>query len=47
MLRDIAVLTGATVITEELGYKLENARVDLLGRAKTIIATKESTTIIG
>lgn len=47
MLRDIAVLTGATVITDELGYKLENARVDLLGRAKTVISTKESTTIIG
>lgn len=47
MLRDLAVLTGATVITDELGYKLENASIDHLGRAKTVIATKSDTTIIG
>lgn len=47
MLKDIAVLTGATVITDELGYKLENASMDHLGRAKTVIAKKDNTTIIG
>ncbi len=46
MLRDIAVLTGATLITDETGYKLENAHIDHLGRAKTVISSKESTTII-
>ncbi len=47
MLKDIAVLTGATVITEELGYKLEHASVEHLGHAKTVIAKKDNTTIIG
>lgn len=46
MLRDIAILTGATLITDETGYKLENAHVDHLGRAKVVISTKDSTTII-
>ena len=46
MLKDIAVLTGATVITEELGMKLENATLTDLGRAKTIKITKDDTTII-
>ena len=47
MLKDLAVLTGATVISDEIGYKLETAHIDLLGRAKAIVSTKESTTIIG
>jgi chaperonin GroEL len=47
MIRDIAVLTGATVITDELGYKLENATMDHLGRAKSVVAKKDNTTIIG
>lgn len=47
MLKDIAVLTGATVITDELGYKLENTSIEHLGRAKTVIAKKDNTTIIG
>lgn len=46
MLRDLAVLTGATLITDETGYKLENAHIDHLGRAKAVIATKDNTTII-
>jgi chaperonin GroEL len=47
MLKDLAVLTGATVITEELGYKLDMASVEHLGRAKTVVSRKDSTTIIG
>lgn len=47
MLRDIAILTGGTVISEELGMKLENVSVAELGRAKSIIASKDTTTIIG
>ena len=47
MLKDLAVLTGATVITEELGYKLDMATSEHLGRAKSIIARKDATTIIG
>ena len=46
ILKDIAVLTGATVITDELGYKLENTSLEHLGSAKSIIATKDNTTII-
>lgn len=47
MLRDIATLTGAQVITEELGLTLDKATVDMLGRADKVVATKEKTTIIG
>ena len=47
ILKDIAILTGATVITDELGYKLEHASMEHLGHAKSIIAQKDSTTIIG
>ena len=47
MLRDLAILTGATVITDETGYKLENATLEHLGHAKAIVSTKEGTTIIG
>ncbi len=46
MLEDIAVLTGGVVISEEKGMKLENATVDLLGRAEKIEVNKENTTII-
>jgi chaperonin GroEL len=46
MLQDIALLTGAQVISEEVGLKLENATLDLLGRAKKIVITKDETTII-
>lgn len=47
MLEDIAVMTGAQVISEERGIKLENAEVKMLGRAKKIISTKDNTTIVG
>ncbi len=46
MLADIATLTGGTVISEELGLKLENAEIDMLGRAAKVIATKDDTTIV-
>jgi chaperonin GroEL len=46
ILQDIAVLTGATVITEEQGITFENATVDMLGSARKIIAGKDDTTII-
>jgi len=44
---DIAALTGATVISEEMGMKLDNATVELCGRAEKVIVTKDTTTIIG
>jgi chaperonin GroEL len=47
MLQDLAVLTGGTVITEELGRKLETATMSDLGQADKIIATKDETTIVG
>ncbi|MBS3750449.1 MAG: chaperonin GroEL [Anaerolineales bacterium] len=47
MLQDIAVLTGATVISEELGRKLDSATVDDLGQAEKVISTKDDTTIVG
>jgi chaperonin GroEL len=47
MLQDIAELTGATVISEELGRKLESATLNDLGRAEKIIVTKDDTTVIG
>lgn len=46
MLQDIAALTGATVVTEDLGLKLDKATVEQLGRARKVIATKEHTTIV-
>ena len=46
MLKDIATLTGATVISEELGLKLDKVTPDLLGQAKTVKITKEETTIV-
>ncbi len=47
MLEDIAILTGGTVITEELGRKLESATLDDLGRAEKIVSTKDDTVIVG
>ena len=46
MLQDIAILTGGQVISEDLGMKLENVGMDMLGRAKKISITKDTTTII-
>ena len=46
MLQDIAILTGGQVVSEEVGLKLENTTLDLLGRAKKIVVTKDETTII-
>jgi len=46
MLKDIATLTGATVVSEELGLKLDKVTPDLLGQAKTVKITKEETTIV-
>ncbi len=46
MLQDIAILTGATVISEEVGLKLENVTVDMLGKARKVIASKDNTTVI-
>ena len=46
MLQDIAILTGGQVITEEVGLKLENAGLDLLGSARKVVVTKDETTIV-
>jgi chaperonin GroEL len=46
MLQDIATLTGAQVISEEVGLKLENATIDLLGHARKVVVTKDDTTIV-
>jgi chaperonin GroEL len=46
MLQDIAILTGATVIAEEVGLKLESADMSLLGRARKVVVAKEETTIV-
>ena len=46
MLQDIATLTGGQVISEEIGLKLENASVDLLGKARKVVITKDETTIV-
>ena len=47
MLEDIAILTGGQVISHDLGIKLENVTIEMLGRAKRIVIDKENTTIIG
>ena len=47
MLQDIAILTGATVISEERGFTLANATVQMLGKAEKVTITKENTTIVG
>src|SRR5438874_102733 len=46
MLEDIAILTGGQVISEDLGIKLENVTLDMLGQAKKVVITKEETTIV-
>ncbi len=46
MLQDIAILTGGQVISEEVGLKLENTGVELLGRARKVVVTKDETTIV-
>ncbi|MFC9678436.1 chaperonin GroEL [Streptomyces sp. NPDC056948] len=46
MLQDIGILTGGEVISEEVGLKLENATVDLLGKARKVVITKDETTIV-
>jgi chaperonin GroEL len=46
MLQDMAILTGGQVVTEEVGLKLENVTLDLLGKARKVIVTKDETTIV-
>ena len=46
MLEDIAVLTGGTVVSEDAGYKLENATIEYLGTAKRIVSDKDNTTVV-
>jgi chaperonin GroEL len=46
MLKDVAILTGATAISEDLGIKLENVTLNMLGRAKRVMIDKENTTIV-
>jgi len=46
MLQDMAILTGGQVISEEVGLKLENTTLDLLGKARTVVVTKDETTIV-
>ena len=46
MLEDIAIITGGQVVSEELGLKLENVTIDMLGKAKKIVVTKDDTTIV-
>ncbi|HTT59793.1 MAG TPA: chaperonin GroEL [Acidimicrobiales bacterium] len=46
MLQDMAILTGGTVISEEIGLKLDSATIDLLGRARRIVVTKDATTLV-
>ena len=46
MLRDIAILTGGNVITEELGRKLDTVTLEDLGRARRVVSTKDDTTIV-
>ena len=46
MLQDIAILTGGQVISDDLGMKLENVGIDMLGKARKIPITKDETTIV-
>ena len=46
MLEDIAILTGGQVISEDLGIKLENVTLDMLGTSKRVVVDKENTTIV-
>jgi len=47
MLQDIAILTGAKIISEDVGLKLESADISMLGRARRVLSTKDATTIVG
>jgi chaperonin GroEL len=47
MLEDIAILTGGTMVSADLGIKLENVTINMLGRAKRAMIDKENTTIVG
>ncbi|MDR0357647.1 MAG: chaperonin GroEL [Clostridiales Family XIII bacterium] len=47
MMEDLAIITGGTVISEELGYELKEATIDMLGKAATVKVDKENTTIVG
>ena len=46
MLEDIAILTGGTVVSEDVGLKLENMTIDQLGQAKRVTINKDTTTIV-
>src|SRR5439155_4251402 len=46
MLQDMAILTGGEVISEEIGVKLENVTLDMLGKARRVVVTKDDTTIV-
>ncbi len=46
MMEDIAILTGGEAVTEELGMRLENTRINQLGRARKVVVTKDGTTIV-
>src|SRR6202044_2670786 len=46
MLQDMAILTGGTVISDEIGLKLDSATIDLLGKARRIVVTKDATTLV-
>jgi chaperonin GroEL len=46
MMQDLAVVTGGEVVSAELGYKLENTTLDMLGRARRVVVTKDTTTIV-
>ncbi|HBM55545.1 MAG TPA: molecular chaperone GroEL, partial [Acidimicrobiaceae bacterium] len=46
MLQDMAILTGGQVITEEVGLKVENVSLDMLGRARKVVVSKDETTIV-
>src|SRR4026209_2463998 len=46
MLQDMAILTGGQVVSEEVGLKLEHRGLDLLGRARKVVVTKDETTIV-
>src|SRR5204862_2113603 len=46
MLQDMAILTGGQVVSDEIGVKLENVALDLLGRARKVVVTKDDTTIV-
>jgi chaperonin GroEL len=46
MMEDIAILTGGTIVSADLGIKLENVTINMLGRAKKVIVEKDNTTIV-